>query len=284
MRIVILLLLFVFFDSNIYALDWKALNEQSASLEAKEIADVSPRSSQELYTYALVNLRLHREKEAGLLFEQMLALDPGSIEAKWGQAEILRRTHKIKQSAELIEEILRESPNFYPAFITLAYIKYMQRDFKQTVILSLAVINDSKNADRDNYVRALLIYGGAKGMIAHFGGPLSKAINGAAIMPALRKAEAMSPHAPETLFGMGTFYLLAPPVIGGDLKKAGDYLERAIKADPLFADAYVRLAQLYKARGDEARFREYLDRALNIDPQNELALDIKEGHCLFICK
>jgi Tfp pilus assembly protein PilF len=77
--------------------------------------------------------------------------------------------------------------------------------------------------------------------------------------------------------------MLAPAIIGGDLDKAKDYLEKAIKADPLLVDAYVRLAQLYKARADMQAYQAYLGKALAIDPQDELALDIKNGTCHFIC-
>lgn len=56
-----------------------------------------------------------------------------------------------------------------------------------------------------------------------------------------------------------------------------------MSVDPLLSDAYARLAQVFEKQGKKDKFQEYLKRALAIDPENELALDIKNGTCLFIC-
>ena len=120
-------------------------------------------------------------------------------------------------------------------------------------------------------------------MIAHYGGPLSKVINGTGVLPALRKAEALQPDNAGVLFGIGSYYLLAPGFAGGDRNAALDHLEKAVKADPLMADTYVRLAQAYKLKGNSEKYNVCLQKALEIDPQNELALDIKNKTCKFIC-
>jgi Tfp pilus assembly protein PilF len=124
---------------------------------------------------------------------------------------------------------------------------------------------------------------GAKGMIAHYGGPLSKLINGTAVLPNLKKAQVLQPNSAAVMFGLGSFYLLAPPLAGGNLGKAEEYLKKAITIDPFFADAYVRLGQFYKIKGDNQKYSFYLNKALEIDPQNELANDIYSGKCKFIC-
>ena len=85
------------------------------------------------------------------------------------------------------------------------------------------------------------------------------------------------------LFGLGSFYLLAPALAGGNIDKAQEYLEIAVKNDSLFADAYVRLAQVYKIKGNDEKYRLYLDKASQIDPENELIADIKNKRCKFIC-
>jgi len=36
-------------------------------------------------------------------------------------------------------------------------------------------------------------------------------------------------------------------------------------------------------KGDDAKFSEYLSRALEIDPENALAKDAKSKQCKFIC-
>lgn len=270
-----------------YALDWKKLHEEAdktgppaALMQLKN----NPDSIDNLYILGLVYLNLHRDKEAGEVFVRIIDSNPQIIEAKWGLAEALRRRHDLEKSEVLLEEVINANPEFSPAYVTLAYIRY--RDFKldDAVKLASRVIQQGRvRVDLSNYTRAYLIIGGAKGMIAHYGGPLSKFINGTAVSPNLRKAQELQPDSAGVMFGMGSFYLLAPAFAGGDLKKAEEYLKKAVEIDPLFADAYVRLGQFYKATGKEEEYRKYLDRALEIDPGNELANDIKDGRCRFIC-
>ena len=160
----------------------------------------------------------------------------------------------------------------------------MQSDFKEAIRLVTKVQKQGKNkVDLSNYARAYAIFAGAKGMIASNGGPLSKVVNGMQVLPTLKKAERLQPNSPAVLFGLGSFYFLAPRVAGGNVDKALEYLERAIAADPLFADAYVRLAQIYKNKGNEQKYELYIDKALEIDPDNELAKDEISGICKFNC-
>ena len=137
--------------------------------------------------------------------------------------------------------------------------------------------------DETNFVRAHCLYAGAKGMIAHYGGPLSKALNGAAVMRHIKIAGKIQPESAAVYFGLGSYYLLIPAIFGRDLDKAQGYLTQAITIEPKMADVYVRLAQVYRMRGSEKEFQMYLDKALEIDPGNELALDIKTQTCKFIC-
>ena len=121
--------------------------------------------------------------------------------------------------------------------------------------------------DLSNYTRAYLIIGGSYGMLAKYGGPLSKVFNGTQVLPNLKKAQALQPDSAAVLFGLGSFYFLAPAIAGGNINKALGYLMRAVVVDPLLADAYVRLAQVYRMKGDNANFEKYLNRALQIDPE-----------------
>lgn len=287
-RSILFFVAFSFLGINLsYALDWKELHEKADNMVLSDIlADVKarPDSIKDLYVLGLVYLNLHKDKEAGEAFDKVLTLDPRVIEAKWGKAEVLRRRHQPQKSEELLRGVLKQNPDFSPASITLAYIRYIQMNFNAAVRLAIAVLKQGeKNVDQGNQVRAHLIYGGTKGMIAHYGGPLSKIVNGTAVLPSLKAAERLQPESAEVKFGLGSFYLLAPALAGGDLEKAEAYLKKAVEIDPLFADAYVRLGQFYKIKGDSARYNECLNKALEIDPQNELALDIKNGTCKFIC-
>lgn len=273
--------------TSCYALEWKKLHEEADRMdltEALAAAEKKADSIDNLYILGLVYLNLHKDKEAGNIFEKVLNLAPETLEARWGLAEVLRRQHKASDSERILSEVIKSRPDFYPTYISLAYLRYNEMKFEKSVELALLVMKQGQEkVDLSNYVRAVLLYAGNKGMIAHYGGPLSKVINGTVVLPNLKKAQALQPDYAGVLFGLGSFYFLAPSLAGGDLDSAKEYLERAVKADPLFVDAYVRLAQVYKKKGDNNNYEYYLDKALEIDPQNELALDIKSGRCKYIC-
>ncbi len=206
------------------------------------------------------------------------------IEAAWGKAQAFRRRHQTQEAQDLLNQVIETDPQFAPALNSLDYIKYFQADYKGAINLVLKVIAQGKDqVDLSNYVRALAMYAGAKGMLAHYGGVLSKAIDGLAVKTNLDKAQKLQPDSPAVLFGLGSYYLLAPSIAGGDRVKAANYLKQAVKVDPLFADVYVRLGQLAKLQGNQKEYEAYLEQALEIDPQNELALDVKSRRCKFIC-
>jgi len=183
-----------------------------------------------------------------------------------------------------LEDIINKHPDFAPAKISLAYISFIQRDFNRAVRLADDVIHQGQETvDLSNYVRAYGLHAGAKGMIAYYGGPLSKVVNGTFVHSTLRHAQKLDPQSPAVLFGLGSYYLLTPPFLGRDLEMAEEYLMRAIERDPRFPDVYVRLAQVYQLKGEQEKYNEFLAQALALDPQNELALDIKNRTCKFVC-
>ena len=262
-----------------YALDWKRLHEKAERENLREaLTEVvkNPNSLEALYTLGLVYLNRYKNNEAEQVFRDMLSLDPHSIEAKRGLAEILRRQHKFNESQALLEEVIKADPEFSPAYISLGYMLYDKKDYGKSIRLAQRVIRQSREkVDLTNYTRAYLIIGGAKGMLAGQGGPFSKLFYGTQVLSYFKKAQKLQPDSAGVLLGLGSFYLLAPSIVGGDKNKALDFLEKAIKADPDFADAYARLAQVWRERGDEKKYHAYLSIALELDPQNELALSLK---------
>ena len=270
-----------------YASGWQILHERAdkTSLsQALSEVNLNPGSIDNLYILGLVYLNHYKDKEAVEVFERIIAREPEFLGARWGIAEALRRKHKIEESEEMLNAIIKAKEDFSPAYITLAYVKYRQMDFKETAQLALGVIRQGRESvDLSNYTRAYLLLGGAKGMLASQGGALAKVIHGTAVLPNLKRAEALQPDSVAVLFGLGSFYFLAPAIAGGNINRAQDYLERAVETDPLFADAYVRLAQVYKVQGNSEKYEEYLDKARQIDPQNVLLRDFETGQCKFNC-
>jgi tetratricopeptide (TPR) repeat protein len=273
---------------NAGGFDWKKLHEEADTINSSQElltrSQAQADTPEKFYLSGLVYLNEYKHAEAFDAFSRAANLDNKTLELKWGIAEVLRRQHKETESRALLEEIIKASPDFAPARISLAYIEYIQGEYDKSVALARQVIEMGQaQVDKSNYVRAYLLVAGGKGMIAHYGGPLSKVINGTAVLPYLKKAQALQPDAAGVLFGLGSFYLLAPSLAGGDRAKALEYLEKAVAADPYFADAYVRLAQVYKIKGDSSKYDLYMKRALEIDPGNALALDAQSKKCKFIC-
>jgi tetratricopeptide (TPR) repeat protein len=285
--LVCLSILFLASIKPCYGLDWKRIHEEA---DKKGLADAwyeiekGFSTPQEAYVTALVFLNVRKDREAQKIFQDMLKKDPNSKEAKWGLAETLRRQNKLEESERILAGLIQSFPSFSPAYISLAYIKYTKLDFRSTVDLASKVIAQGREVvDLSNYTRAYLLIGGGKGMLASSGGIFAKIGEGTQVLPNLKKAEELQPDAPAVLFGLGSFYFLAPGIAGGNIDKSKEYLEKAVSLDPFFADAYVRLAQVYRTKGDNQKFEEYLKKALEIDPQNALARDARSKTCKFIC-
>lgn len=273
--------------ARLWAFDWRDIHAQADALTASKqpviIMDTENRE-EELYRAALMFLNRYNNGGAYNTFIKILGQNPKSIPARWGVAEVLRRRHQIDESRKLLEDVLAEDPTFAPAMISLAYIKYQTFDFMGAVNLGMKAVGlGPRKMDATNYVRAYLISAGAKGMVAHYGGPVSKLVHGTKVFSMLKKAESLQPDTAPVMFGLGAFYVLAPSIIGGNLAMAEKYLKRAVELDPLLVDAYVRLAQVYKRQNNERKYLEYLQKALQLDPQNELALDVQSNACKYIC-
>ena len=286
-RILFLVSILFFVAGNVYAYDWKYLHEK-ADKENLDLALSLVKSGKDQidsqYILGLIYLNTYKNLQAEEVFKKILNTDKQMLGAKWGLAEVLRRQHKQGAAKKILDEVLKVDPRFPPACISLAYIKYMNMEFNESVKLALRVIEQGRGrVDLSNYVRAYTMYAGAKGMIAHYGGLFSKAINGLAVKSNLDKAEKLDPNAVPVLFGLGSYYFLAPSIAGGDKVKAEGYFKKTIERDPMFVDAYVRLAQLYKVRGIKERYDFYMNKALALDPENELILDSRSGECKFIC-
>jgi len=268
-------------------LDWQRLHEEADAMsvgEAKGRVLEKPFLAEDLYKLGLVYLNAHKDIDAGEVFRRGLERMPGSFEFRWGLAEVSRRQHKLDESEPVLEELVEKHPGFVPPYISLAYVRYTRMDFAGCVSLAYKVLEIGRdNVDISNYTRAYLLVGGGRGMLAHYGGPISKLANGRAVLPYLKKAERLQPDSPAVLFGLGSFYFLAPGIAGGNRAKARGYLEQAVARDPLFADAYVRLAQVYKAEGELKKYEECIAKAEQIDPQNALLLDMESSECKFIC-
>jgi tetratricopeptide (TPR) repeat protein len=263
-----------------WASDWKDLHERADRIlleEALAAVDQNPQSLDDQYVLALVHLNRYEVDQAQQVFERIARSDPEFIGARWGLAELVRRQHQTQQAREVFEELIKTHPNFAPSYISLGYLLFEVEDFAGSVAVASRLIKRGQDqVDLTNFTRGYLIMAGGKGMIAEEGGVMSKLIQGTHVLPLLRRAERLQPDSVGVLFGLGSFYLMAPSFAGGDKDKGLVYLEKAQAVDPNFPDVYVRLAQAWYMKGDQEKYQEYLAKVRALDPQNALAIRVQK--------
>jgi len=238
------------------------------ALTKKEPCPVKEEKKSAVLSEGLQLLRNRRDKQAYDVFEGVLVTQPDNIDALWGKAEVLRRGRLYRESGELLNSILKSAPRHAPSLISLSYIKYTQERLDEAQSLLKLVLNGS--CFREDEALANLMLGTINSRRSEKGGFFSKVKYGTQIRCYFLKAKALAPELPEVCLGLGTFYLLAPRILGGDLDKAINELEAAVHIAPDFATANARLAQAYKKKGLADKYNFYMNRARELDPENEL--------------
>lgn len=261
------------------ALDWIRLHDEQYKITLEQAMINSaddPGSIDKKYVLALSYVNMNEYQKAKQVFNEMLAADPDIIEARWGMAEISRRQHDLYGSEKTLNEIIAECPDFSPAYISLAYIRQSLRDYFACVDLAKKAVKISeKIGDKANRVRGLCLLAGANGMIALEGNVFMKLFYGGNVLPNLKKAESIDGNASAVLYGLGCYYLMVYPMFGRDLDLSEAYFNRLLEKNPNYAEVYARLAQIYRLKGNKQKYSVMLDKALEIDPKNELALEVK---------
>jgi len=218
-------------------------------------------------------LRARKDNLALEEIEKMLAIDPNNLSAIWGKAEVLRRNYKFKESEELLRRVLSQDPNHVPSLISLSYIRYHDDNLRDALKLLKQVLNQP-NLDRENKALAFMLMGSVNAKRSERRGLLGKIAYGMQVKNYFEKAKILAPDLSDVHLGLGTFCLFAPRMAGGDLNKAIEELELAVKLTPDFATANARLAQAYKKKGDLAKYNFYLKRAKELDSENEALKEI----------
>lgn len=223
-----------------------------------------------------MNALKERKDELALeKFSKILAGYPDNLESLWGKAEALRRKREYKQAELVLNKILQINSRHLPSLNSLSYIKYKNGDFKNAVLLAKKVLSSS-NLDRENQAMAFMLLGAINSARAENGSLLGKCIYAGKIKGNFLKAKELAPNLPEVRLALGTFYILAPKIIGGDLERGLSELQEAVKLAPAFATINARLAQGYKIKGDSNKFEYYLAKARSLDPENEVLKEMKE--------
>lgn len=238
-------------------------------------AMVVPALSADRIEDAMSLLKGRRDDEAFVIFSKLSAQQPGNLDALWGMAEVLRRSRNYKDSEVILNEILISNPRHGPSLISLSYIRYKEDNLNVARKLIRKALGE-RGLDRESRALAYMMLGSVNSRRSAKGKFFSKIRYGTQIKGFFLKAKALAPQIPEVRMGLGTFYLLAPAIVGGDLDKAIEELELAVKIAPQFATANARLAQAYQKKGDLQKYNFHLQRARELDPENEVLGELKQ--------
>jgi tetratricopeptide (TPR) repeat protein len=241
----------------------------------KRIECVKPPEHDALIRDALLLLKKRDDGRALKNFETVLVKVPDNIDALWGKAEVLRRSRNYKESEAILNTILSANKAHVPSLLSLAYIRYKDGKFPDGVSLINHVLN-MDCVDKEDTALAYILLGTINSKYATEGGFLNKVKYGTRIKGYFIKANKLSPGMSEGHLALGTFYLLAPPLVGGNVNKAIKELEAAFEIAPEFATVNARLAQAYRMQGKIEKSNFYLNRAKQIDPGNEVLKEIAD--------
>jgi len=220
-------------------------------------------------------LKLRKDGLAKEESKKILLVERDDVCALWAKAEILRRDYKFKESEELLKEVLGKYPGYAQALISLAYIKYRDNKFQDAVRLLKEALR-RPDLERENQALIYALMATINAKRAAQGSLLSKVAYGTRIRGYFEKAKSIAPDLPEARLGLGSFYLLAPKFAGGgNVERAIEELEWAVKLAPDFATANARLAQAYKLKGNLKKYNFYIKKAKELDPGNEALKEIE---------
>jgi tetratricopeptide (TPR) repeat protein len=221
-------------------------------------------------------LRVRKDGAAGDIFSRILENNPADVEALWGKAEILRRKRDFEKTQEFLNRIFAIEPKHAPSLIILSYIKYKSDKLDEAQALAEEVLS-IPSANRESRALAYMLLGSINARRSSAGGVINKIKYGIQIEHDFLKAKVLAPDLAEIHMALGSFYLLAPSIAGGNLNKAFRELNTAIQLAPDFATANARLAQAYEKKGDLISYNFYLKRAKEIDPGNEVLQELGEN-------
>ena len=157
--------------------------------------------------------------------------------------------------------------------MTLAYISYTEDALAQAGELISRALRSPQLSRQDKGL-AYMLKGAINSRRSQGGWLFGKLIYGPQIKGYFLKARELAPQLPEVHLGLGTFYLLAPKIAGGNLQLAIEELRLALDLAPDFATASARLTQAYKEAGDLQQYDYYIKKTRELDPENEVLQEL----------
>ena len=279
-----LIVLACLFCSSAFAADWKSPADLAVRLTPASIAHLEnkeDKSAQDVYMLTVLYYREYQRAKLKKLLGDHEKQMPASPAVKLLQGIVLMSDHRYQESRNVLTGVINAYPDFYPALVTLSHLDYLQKDFDRAYRRALQIIEKKSELSRFYFAVSLMLAAGAKGIIVK--NNMIKAIPAYfEVNGYLKEAQKQMPDSAEVLYAVGSYHLLTPSIAGGSLDKAIILLEKSKHMMPLNPSVYVRLAQAYRACGQKAVSQQYLTKAMELDPRNELLLDDLSGTNVFL--
>jgi tetratricopeptide (TPR) repeat protein len=252
--------------------------KQTASLQKRKVsseAEIRALDSGSMLSQATALLQQRFDAEAEEIFDKIILQNPGDLDALWGKGEVLRRRRDFFEADKIFKLILKQNPNHGSALTSLAYLEYNENRFKEAISLTEKALK-TNGISRQNKALAYLMLGAINSRLSQKGGLLNKIKYGTKIKGYFLRAYETDPNLSEVHVALGSFYMLAPAIAGGSFNKALSELELAVEICPNFATANARLAQAYLIKGDLLKYNLFLERAKDLDPENEVVKELED--------
>lgn len=198
--------------------------------------------------------------------------------------EAVRRSHDESQLQSLkaqLEQRTSQSPNDSTSFLQLARIEgyladvaEMRKDKKAAVAAVDKAIEAAQRSiqSNDKSAEAHSLLADLYGRKISLGNPMFAGSKyGPKVDEENKRAMALDDKNPHVWASLGRQYLMTPKMFGGDVPKAIDSFQKSLSLDPAQDETWVWIARAHQKQGDKLKALEAIQRALQLNPQSQLA-------------
>ncbi len=210
-----------------------------------------------------------------LIFCAASAMAQGSAEKIQGAIELYETRHidkeNLRKSYEILSDIVKDEPDNLRANYELAKVCYLSGDnaekkedklyfYEQGMKYGKKAINLDKNCAQAHfwYMVNLGRSGQTKGVLNSLG-----------LVPEIKKeidiVLKLDPKHTGAMDAGAMLYYELPGLMGGNLNRSIEYLNRAIATDSNYAILYVDMAKVYIKKKDYEKARWFLSRVLELE-------------------
>jgi Flp pilus assembly protein TadD/peroxiredoxin len=238
------------------------------------------------FTYGVALFQHGYLDQAAESFEQVVAAKPNDPEGYYNLGTLNLRRNDFAQARRYLEQTLKLRPNYPEAWNNLGMMAAQEgrpeeaiQDFQQSLLLrpsyAVALLN------LGNVYRRQGAFGKAEECLSHaldiqpddpevnysLGMLFAQQSQMQRASDYLQKAVELRPDYPEALNNFGVLL-----VRNRDYSKAEEQFRTCIRLVPTFDQSYLNLARLYAMRSDREKAREVLQELLQMQPQNQAAI------------